>query len=78
MTVFFMLLGYGCVKVLVKSTPGVNFINILRENFSYKHCFGSFSLVTCKYFSSYMYVEKAAETTFVRKISTENVDEIDT
>jgi len=28
-------------------------------------------------FSSYMYVEKAAKTTFIRKICTENVDEID-
>ncbi len=30
-------------------TPVVNFINILRTNFSYKHSFGSFSLVTCTY-----------------------------
>jgi len=34
------------------STPNwksvVNFINILRTNFSYERCFGSFSLVTCK------------------------------
>jgi len=30
-----------------KTTLGVNFINILPANFSYKHCFGSFSLVTC-------------------------------
>jgi len=29
-------------------------------------------------FSSYMYVEKAAETTFIRKICKLNVDEIDT
>jgi len=29
--------------------PGVNFINILHANFSYKHLFGSFSLVTCKW-----------------------------
>jgi len=29
-------------------------------------------------FSSYMYVEKAAETTFVQKICMKNVDEIDT
>ncbi len=42
---------------------GVNFINILRTNFSYERCFGSFFLVTC----TYMYVEKAAETTFVKK-----------
>jgi hypothetical protein len=28
--------------------PGVNFINILHANFSYKHLFSSFSLVTCK------------------------------
>jgi len=37
----------------------VNFINILRKNFTYKRCF-------C--ISSYMYIEKAAETTFIRKI----------
>ncbi len=36
---------------------------VMRANFLYKHCFGSF-------FSSYVYVEKAAETTFVRKICT--------
>jgi hypothetical protein len=29
-------------------------------------------------FSSYMYIEKAAESTFVQKICTQNVDEIDT
>jgi hypothetical protein len=28
-------------------------------------------------FSSYMYVEKAAETTFIQKICMKNVDEID-
>jgi len=38
--------------------------------FLYKRRFGSF-------FSSYVYVEKAAKTTFVRKICTFNVDEID-
>jgi len=27
-------------------TPGVNFINVKRTNFSYEHCFGSFFLVT--------------------------------
>jgi len=30
-----------------KKCPGVNFITILRANFSYKHRFSSFSLVTC-------------------------------
>jgi len=35
-------------KIMVKLTRiGVNFINILRTNFLYKCCFGSFSLVTC-------------------------------
>jgi len=29
--------------------PLVNFINILRTNFWYEHCFGRFSLVTCTY-----------------------------
>ncbi len=49
---------------------GVNFINIKCANFLYKCQFSSF-------FSSYVYVKKAAETTFVRKIRTYNVDEID-
>jgi len=50
----------------------VNFINILRTNFSYiRRLFGSFFLRT--------YVrKKAAKKTFVRKIRTYNVDEIDT
>jgi THO complex subunit 2 len=37
-----------------------NFINILRTHFFYVHHFSSL-------FSSYMYIEKAAQTTFVRK-----------
>ncbi len=45
---------------------GVNFINILRTN------------VVLAAFSSYLYVVKAAETTFVGKICTFNVDEINT
>ncbi len=49
---------------------GVNFINVLRKHFSYERHFGSF-------FSSYMYVVKAAKTMFVRKICTFNIDEID-
>jgi len=52
---------------------GLNFINVERTNFSHESCFfGSFFLVTC------MYVVKAAEMTFVRKICTFNIDEIDT
>jgi len=51
--------------------PLVNFINVKRAKFLYERHFGSF-------FSSYMYVVKAAETTFVQKIRTCNVDEIDT
>ena len=50
------------------SLPGVNFINIKCANFSYEHWFWQL-------FSSYMNV---AETTFVRKICSFNVDEIDT
>ncbi len=53
---------------------GVNFINILRTNFSYERRFGSF-------FSTYVrtYVQKkAAEKTFVQKTRAKNVDEIDT
>jgi len=37
---------------------GVNFINIVRANFLYEHCFSSFSLVTC--------TVKAAKMMFVR------------
>jgi len=58
------------MKVEIRSRPrqaGVNFINIKHANFSYE---GSFWLL----FSSYMYIKK---TTFVRKISTFNFDEID-
>ena len=49
---------------------GVNFMNVKRANFTHECHFGSF-------FSSYLYVKKAAEMTFVRKIRTYNVDEID-
>jgi len=45
---------------------GVNFINILRERFLYEHCFGSIFQ---------LHVHR--KTTFVRKIRTFNVDEID-
>jgi len=45
-----------------RSTSTVNFINILRTNFSCERRFGSFSLATCSY-------EKCAR---------KNVDEIDT
>ncbi len=50
LTVFFMLLGSERVKVvhrtLMKLSSGVNFINILYANFSYKSASRSFSLVT--------------------------------
>jgi hypothetical protein len=49
---------------------GVNFINIICVLFSYESLFGSF-------FSSFMYLVKAAEMMFVRNIRTYNVDEID-
>ncbi len=49
---------------------GVNFINILSTNFLYERRFGSF-------FSSYMYVEKAAKAMFVQKTGASKVDEID-
>jgi hypothetical protein len=48
----------------MKLSLGVNFINVISTNFVYECCFGSF-------------LEKAAETMFVRKIRTYNVDEID-
>jgi len=50
---------------------GVNFINILRTNFSYERCFG-------RIFYIHVTRKKAAEVTFVRKICTYDVDEIDT
>ncbi len=34
-------------KMLMKLTPGVNFINVLSTNFLYEHHFGSSFLVTC-------------------------------
>ncbi len=49
----------------------VNFINILRTNFSYEHRFGSF-------FYIHVTRKKVAKTTFVQKICVYNVDEIDT
>jgi hypothetical protein len=49
----------------------VNFINVKHTKFLYKHCFGSFYYV-------YVTTKKATEMTFVRKIRTFNVDEIDT
>ncbi len=67
----FVLSGSACAKAvsktLMKLTPGVNFINIKCMNFSYARWFWQL-------FSSYMYI---AEMTFIRKICTFNVDEID-
>ncbi len=42
----FLRLNYLKKKFEIRN-PIVNFINILRTNFSYERCFGSFSLVTC-------------------------------
>jgi hypothetical protein len=36
-------------KIMLKLTKGVNFINIIRALFSYKHCFGSFFPASCTY-----------------------------
>ncbi len=52
-------INYG-LKMLVKLPSGINFINVKCANFSYECHFSSF-------FSSYVYVKKAAETTFVQK-----------
>ncbi len=57
--------------MLTKLTPAVNFINILHTNFSYKYDISAA-------FPNYMYVEKAAEMTFLWKMRAYNVDEIDT
>ncbi len=56
-------------KMLLKSTLGVNFINIKRMNFSYERLFGNFHYV-------HVTRKKAAKTTFVQKILVFNVDEI--
>jgi len=55
----------------VTNTHSVNFINILCTNFPYKY-----DILAA--FPSYIYVEKAAETTFVQKTREYNVDDIDT
>ncbi len=51
-------------------TPAVNFINIMFVCFLYERRFGSFFYVRVTR-------KKAAETTFVQKIRTYNVDESD-
>ena len=51
----------GITPLLLKS--GVNFINVLRENFSYESLLGSFSLGTCEQ-------KKLPKKTFVHKICT--------
>ncbi len=54
----------------MKYTTVVNFINIKRANFSYKHRFGRFYYV-------HVTRKKAAKMMFVRKIRMYNVDEIE-
>ncbi len=54
---------HNLLSTLFLNLPVVNFINVKRRNFSYKHCVSAA-------FSSYMYTEKQR--------SYENVDEIDT
>ncbi len=51
----------------MKLTPAVNFINIIHAHFLYESLF-----------KAKTYLEKATKMTFVRKICTFNVDEIDT
>ncbi len=53
------------IKKSGRVQQGVNFINIFCTNMFWQ------------LLSSYMYVAKAAKTTFVRKICTFNIDEID-
>jgi hypothetical protein len=54
----------GLSLVREKNSSDVNFIKFFARVFSYERRFGSFS--------SYMYVEKAAETTFVLKMRAKN------
>jgi len=61
-----MKVGGSCFVGLHCRSPAVNFINIIHSHFSYKF------LPKAK-----MLLEKAAETTFVRKICTFHIDEID-
>ncbi len=56
-----MCLYHAARKMLEKSTPVVNFINILHTNFVVQTLFRQL-------FSNYMYVEKAGKTTFVDKV----------
>ncbi len=51
----------------VPKNSAVNFINVIRTNFSYE----------CR-FSSFFYIHITAEMTFVRKIRAFDVDEIGT
>jgi hypothetical protein len=57
----------------VFDTHAVNFINILRTNFADERRFGGFFYLHAHLLTTYL---KAAETMFVRKIRTYNVDEI--
>jgi len=58
-------------NLYMNNCPTVNLINILHTNFLYKYDVSAA-------FPNYVYVEKAAETMFVRKTCAYNVDEIDT
>jgi hypothetical protein len=59
---FFTFVSY--LRTVIPRFPlGVNFINILRTNFSYERRFGS--------------LESGFERTFVQKMRAKNVDEID-
>jgi hypothetical protein len=72
------------LKKVMRYLIGVNFINILSTPFLYESALHSFSLVISSTlytrvfrtnvvladFSSYVYIEKAAETMFVQKIRT--------
>jgi len=61
----FALLGFACAiaarKMLVKSTTGVNFINILGAHFLYKSALRSFSLVVFWLWQKY-------KSTFIQKM----------
>jgi hypothetical protein len=60
------MMSWCNLKSILRWEQGVNFINVLRTNFLYEHCFGSFFLLRFDF-----------EEKFVRKIRTFNVDEID-
>ncbi len=79
MTNFGSLYGMRSVCVLYCESQALKNVENYCSQF-HQHFMYEFFVQTLYWqlFSSYMYIEKAAELTFVQKICTENIDEIDT